>query len=254
MAASKKINLVDKFKKLPPAAKVGIGVGVGAILFLVFRPKKTESSSTMRDDPVYYYSDGTTPGMMYDLSGAGGASYYTGGGSSSGSSGSGSGGVTSTQLDKWMDTLVSAINNNSVLGGPGADTQSGALDTAMAPRIVTVTEGQHTYQTTYKYDGSREILKNGRLIPENDWQYIPAAAGGTRIDTPAAAQRQPLDVTPYINDLDYQLQQAQAQWGQANAANDRAGMDAATALGQQLRGQGATDEGAQAAWQALAGK
>ena len=250
----KQPDIIAKFNKLHPAAKVGIVAGAGLLLFLVFR--SLGSKRTSSGDALIYLPSGEA------VSGTSGGGSSGGGSSYSGSSeyynrgyieGYTIGAVETTRNQEQQQSLWEQMMNSlSGLFGAGNANQGGgtsALSGAAAGAGYSdyaYEEGGIQYQGRLYDDGSKDIWKDGRLIPEENYQYIPQQVGGTRDDSP---QREILLITYGNNysDLDRELQLAQLNWG---LAGDQAQRDYYASEGQRLRAEGATDQGALYAWEA----
>ena len=246
-----------KFKKLSPAAKAGL-VALGLLAaYLIFRSFSSSRNSS-GGNAVVYYPDGSGSGSGGSLdTSSGGSSNYLPGGGGGGISGGGSQGTQNTNqkapqyltedtFTSFADQIINKIGDRGDVTVPAGT--SNVVDFNSGKRSDTYHEAGINYTRVQYDEGPTEIYKDGRLIPESSYNYIPSVIGGTRDNNIAAPKVSNAPANSSFSGLDYELQQAQLAWGAANAANDRAGMDAAAALGQKLRAEGATDSGAAAAW------
>jgi hypothetical protein len=261
--SGKKPGLAKEWEKLHPAARWGIIGGGCVLLFFLFRAIGGDKSGSARET-VFTLPSGTAAGS--GGSGAGSGSPIGGGQSYNAGylEGFMIGQIENQRTideqraaweqqqarqESWFEQMLGSVaglfgaqaNNNNQSGYNNAPGYSAGFNDFF------LTEGHHDYQQRIFNDGSFEIWKDGRLIPEENFRFIPSAIGGTRDN------RTTDDIVSvaYFSDLDRALQQAQQGWGHASASGDRAQMDYFAALGQTLREEGATDEGATRAWLAI---
>ncbi len=245
-------QLMDRFKALPPAGKVAVcgGVGLGCYwLVKVFQGGSDTVDVTGENDGVIYYPYATgSDDLSFTEAGDSGLyDWYLGGGGSSGA-------VTSEEFQMGMDEIRDYVNNMYYEGpgslevgnnggySPGVPVVApGQVDTNQGYSVVSGTEGINRYSTKYYADGTTEIYKNGVLVPEENYQYIPQEYGGTRTTGSGLTQKANQD-----------LYNAQVAYQKAYNAGDRAAMAKAEAAGQAARKAGATEAGADAIWKANA--
>lgn len=249
-------NLTKKFEKLPTGGKVAIAGGAGLLLYAIIN--RSSSSSSSEKQAVIYYPEATQSTLAFDTSNAENSNYInkgnggsSGGGSFGGSSSSGNGNTGGSTNMGFNNSYMESLGDDATGSNPAGVGNINTADTFdKGYTESSYTEGGIVYKTKTFADGNTEIYKNDKLVPEQNYKYIPTAAGGTRKDYTATeyATMQTVKGSEFT-DLDYELQQAQLDYGIAQKAGDTDGMAAAAALGQKLRAEGATDEGAAKAWE-----
>ncbi len=221
--------IADKFNGLPLWGKVATVAGVGLAGYM-FIGKKDTTATTSENEAlaVYPYAD------SYDFASADSAI------DNMGSTGSvyRDGFIPVDEFSEWNSAVMESIAQASASNKLANDTiMAGAnniVDFNTGFSVLSGKEGTNTYSTKVYADGSKEIRKNGQLVAEESYKYIPSAYGGTRDDSKT-----------FINP-NKQLQQAQAAYA---AATTTAAKQAAAKAGKAARAAGATEAGAQAVWQ-----
>lgn len=220
---------MDKFSNLPLWGKVVAVSGIGLAGYMLVGKNlasnnSSSDSNTSTEDQalaVYPYTNAE------DLAAAG----YSVDNSSGGY-------VSNEEFAAWnssvMDSIAAAANANSYVTDTIAAGDNKTVNLNNGFTTLSGKEGINSYSTKLYADGTKEVKKNGQLVPEENYKYIPATFGGSRDDSKS------------FIDPNKQLQQAQAAFGSAKTSAEKA---AAAKAGQTARAAGATNSGAKAVWQ-----
>lgn len=249
--------LGSKFQKMPTWGKVLVAGGAGLGIYALTRKKGQSGSAneiSESDGLVYYpytdytgdfaYADG-----VWDSAGGGSNGYWGNGetvsGGDSGSGSSSSGYITNEQFAEWNKGITGSLSDlRGDMDRLSAGNNGQEVPFNEGYQILQGQEGINSYLTKVYADGTKEVYKNGNLVPEENYQYIPMEYGGTR--KTGSGLGYGTMTSSQTRDPNVALQQAQEAYGAAKTAAER---QKAAAAGEAARKAGATDAGAQAVWQ-----
>lgn len=245
-----KLKVMEKFNKLPLWGKVAAVAGIGLSAYFVKSKMSGSSSDSSETTSAESEYTGAYPYGLINADSAmdstGGDSYITNDQFASSLA------TINDQFASSLVTIMDSMANLSYSTGAAATTTAGDtnnVDLNDGVKIVNAVEGSNSYKLKQYTDGSKEIYKNGKLVPEESYKYIPSVVGGSRVDPKTTSTGSAkVTVNSSSSSANKALQQAQAAYG---AAKTTAEKQAAAKAGQAARKAGATDAGAQAVWKSL---
>lgn len=197
-------DIIEKFKNMPPWVWGVAAVGVVATAASIMATK-TETEDAIKEEvyyPAYTEQSGSGFSGSYESAPSGGLSDYDQNLIGQLLVGQDAmynliNGVIPASSDNDSDTHKSIIGSisNSVVSSDDDENESSKDSNG----IFTMTEGSHIY-TYQENNGDVTITKDGRVVPKENYKYIPKDAGGTRDDnkTSSSSSSKSSNVKTYV--------------------------------------------------------